>query len=132
MRITPSAPTERERSHTLAAKAGRSIPSITPRRLSISRKSLPLPFSLEKGIPFRIIAPSVSQDIGPSYQMPPARANPASLLPPPAGQEERRGPLRAEDVPDRLALPHDLEPVPGHHHLRRARPRVVVGGHGKP
>ena len=48
---------ERDRSQTFATKEGRSTPRIASPWLSIRRKSLPLPFSLEKGIPFRVIAP---------------------------------------------------------------------------
>src|SRR4030043_113541 len=56
-KMIPSAPIDRERSHTFPANAGRSIPFITPFRLSIRRKSFPLPFSLEKEICFFTSAP---------------------------------------------------------------------------
>src|SRR5574341_496268 len=109
MKITPSAPIERERSQTFSTNAGRSIPPRAPSRLSISRKSFPLPLSFENGIPFSIRPP---------------RGKTVALF-----YQKRREPLPDGEVPDRFPLPHHFEPAPEDHHLRRPRARVVVGGH---
>src|SRR4030067_45708 len=49
-KIIPSAPIDRDRSHTLAANRERSCPFITPFRLSTRGKSLPPPFSFGKAL----------------------------------------------------------------------------------
>src|SRR3989337_2674527 len=139
-KIIPSAPIDRERSHTLRANAGRSIPFITPFRLSIRRKSFPLPFSLEKGISFFTSAPPrkmfrYGSRLPRSIPTPPMVS--ADGLPPgaialrlsPRPGEERRGPFPPGQVPDGFPLPHHLEPRSAHHDFRGAGARVVGRGH---